>query len=170
MAKTKARPKTRQARGPAQRSRSRATAEAERRAVRALSLMRKGLSRAQAARRAGTTPRTIQKYAKPAIRKRDGVYQALPVDQMRRPMRFLTEQGITVVDVRNSRSATRLSLYWSAVDHYLLTGDRSRLRPYVGKYLRASGHRHPYITDPILLSRLAEAGEVSFEDLYETTA
>jgi len=168
--KPKPRPKTRRTKAPAKRPRSKVNAEAERRAVRALSLMRKGLSRAQAAKRAGTTPKTIQKYAKPAIRKRKGVYQAVPVDRMRRPMRFLTEQGITVVDVRNSQSATRLSLYWSAVDHYLLTGDRSRLRPYVGKYLRASGHRHPYLTDPLLLNRLAEAGEVSFEDLYETTA
>lgn len=144
------------------------SAQAERRALKALSLMRKGLSRAKAAERAGTTPRTIQKYAKPAIRRRAGAYVALPADQMRRPMRFLTDQGVVVVDVRSSRSASSLSLYWAAVDHYLRTGERERLQPYAGKRLRAGGHLFAYITDPTLLIRLAEAGEVRFEDLYET--
>lgn len=149
---------------------SAASARAERRALRAVSLMRKGLSRARAAQRAKTTPRTIQKYAKPAVRRREGTYHALPVDQMRRPMRVLTEQGVTVADVRSSRVASRLSKYWGAVDHYLRTGDRTRLHPYEGKRLRAGGHLFALITDPDLLARLAEAGEVRFEDLYETTA
>jgi hypothetical protein len=146
------------------------SAAAERRALKAVSLMRKGLSREKAARHAMTTPRTIQKYAKKAIRRRAGSYQALPADQMRRPMRVLTDRGVTVADVRGSGTASRLSTYWHAVDHYLRTGDRTRLRPYEGKHLRAGGHLFEYITDPDLLARLAEAGEVRFEDLYETTA
>jgi hypothetical protein len=144
--------------------------QAERRALKALSLMRKGLSRAKAAVRAKTTPQTIQKYARKAIRRREGTYYARPTDQMPRPMRVLTEQGVTVADVRSSRVASRLSKYWGAVDHYLRTGDRTRLRPYEGRRLRAGGHLFKFITDPDLLARLAEAGEVRFEDLYETTA
>lgn len=132
--------------------------------------MRKGLSRAKAATRAKTTPRTIQKYAKQAVRRREGSYHALPADQIRRPMRVLTAQGVTVADVRSSRVASRLAHYWNAVDHYLRTGDRRRLRPFEGKRLRAGGHLFEFITDPDLLARLAEAGEVRFEDLYETTA
>ena len=132
--------------------------------------MRKGLSRAKAAARAKTTPRTIQKYAKPAVRRRAGVYRALPADQMRRPMRVLTDQGVEVVNIRGSRIASRLARYWGGVDHYLRTGDRSRLRPFEGKALVADGRRFPFITDPELLARLGEAGEVRFEDLYETTA
>ncbi len=170
----KRRKPSRKAKRPAERSPTKGltaqSAQAERRALKALSLMRKGLSRAKAATRAGTTPRTIQKYAKPAIRRREGTYEALPADQMRRPMRFLTDRGVVVVDVRSSRSATSLSLYWAAVDHYLRTGERDRLQPYEGKRLRAGGHLFAYITDPDLLIRLAEAGEVLFEDLYEATA
>ena len=149
---------------------SQASKEAERRAVRAVSLMRKGLSRKKAAARAGTTPRTIQKYARAAIRRHEGTYHALPTDQMRRPMRVLTEQGVTVADLRSSRTASRLARYWGAVDHYLRTGDRKRLHFFDGKRLRASGHLFEFITDPVLLARLAEVGEVRFEDLYETTA
>lgn len=150
--------------------RSKASAQAERRVARGVSLMRKGLSRKQAARRAKTTPPTMQKYGKTAIRRREGRYHAAPADQMRRPMRVLTEQGVTVADVRSSRVASRLSKYWGAVDHYLRTGDRTRLRSYQGKRMRAGGHLFEFITDPDLLARLAEAGEVRFEDLYETTA
>jgi CelD/BcsL family acetyltransferase involved in cellulose biosynthesis len=132
--------------------------------------MRQGWSRAKAARRAKTTPRTIQKYARKAVRRRKGTYHALPADQMHRPMRVLTDQGVSVADIRSSRTASRLSKYWHAVDHYLRTGDRRLLRRYEGRRLRASGQLFPFITDPDLLARLAEAGEVRFEDLYETTA
>jgi hypothetical protein len=149
---------------------SKASAQAERRALRAVSLMRQGLSRQKAARRAKTTPRTIQKYATQAIRRREGTYHALPADQIRRPMRVLTEQGVTVAEVRSSTVATRLAKYWGAVDHYLRTGDQSRLRAYAGKRLRAGGHLFAFVTDPDLIARLAEAGEVRFEDLYEATA
>lgn len=148
---------------------SKSSAQAERRALKAVSLMRKGLSRQKAASRAKTTPRTVQKYARKVVRRREGVYHALPADQMRRPMRFLTEQGVTVVDIHSSKVATRLAKYWSAVHHYLITGDQSLLRAYAGKALRASGHRFAFVTDPDILSRLADAGEVRFEDLYETT-
>jgi hypothetical protein len=132
--------------------------------------MRQGVSRRKAAARAKTTPQTIQKYSRPAIRRREGIYKALPADQMPRLMRVLTEEEMKVVEIRGSRAATRLSHYWHAVDHYLRTGDRRLLRQFEGKRFRAGGHLFPFITDPELLVRLGEVGEVRFEDLYETTA
>jgi hypothetical protein len=132
--------------------------------------MRQGLSRQKAAKRARTTPRTIQKYAQPAIRREEGTYRARPTDLLRRSMRVLTDQGVDVAEIPSSGIASRLSKYWHAVDHYLRTGDRRPLRPYEGKVLRAAGRQFPFVTDPDLLARLAEAGEVRFEDLYEATA
>jgi len=132
--------------------------------------MRQGVSRQKAAARAKTTVRTIQKYSRPAIRRREGLYEALPADQMPRLMPVLTGQGVTVVEVRGSRLAARLSQYWHAVDHYLRTGDRRLLRGFEGKHFRASSHLFAFLTDPELLVRLGEVGEVRFEDLYETTA
>jgi len=85
-------------------------------------------------------------------------------------MRVLTERGLVVLDVESSRAATRLATYWHAVDTYLRSGDRRPLSPYVGRSFLAGGHRMPYITDPRLLDRLAHAGQVSFEDLYESSA
>ena len=85
-------------------------------------------------------------------------------------MRVLTERGLVVLDVRSSRTATRLATYWNAVDTYLRTGDRRPLSPYEGRSLLLEGHRMPFITDPALLDRLAHAGQVTFEDLYESSA
>ena len=142
--------------------------EAEQRAVKALRLLRQGKSLTAASRGAHSDPRTVKKYAKAALRRRQGVYSATPVDQMRRPMRTLTPHGLEVVDIRSSRTAGRLARYWAAVDHYLRTGDRRRLQPFVGHGFRAQGRRVAFVTDPFQLEQLANAGEVRFEDLYES--
>ena len=131
-------------------------------------LVRQGKSLTAAAKAAHSDPRTVKKYARVALRRREGRYAAVPVDRMRRPMRVLTPQGLEVVDVRSSRTASRVARYWGAVDHYLRTGDRRRLQPFVGRRFRAEGQLVGYVTDPHLLELLANAGEVRFEDLYET--
>lgn len=139
------------------------------RVARAMTEMRKGRSLTEAATQAGTTVRTVRKYAGHALRRRARIYEALPKDEVRRRMRVPTNQGVAVEDIHSSRTASRLSKYWGAVDHYLRTGDQRRLRPFVGKRIRAGGHLFLFVTDPELLSRLAEVGEVRFEDLYSAT-
>jgi hypothetical protein len=111
----------------------------------------------------------VVKRARLALRKRGGTYVAVPLDDLRRPMRVLTERGLVVLDVRSSRTATKLASYWNAVDAYLRTGDRRVLGPFTGRSFTAEGHRMPFITDPRTLDRLAHAGQVEFEDLYEST-
>lgn len=142
---------------------------AQRRALKALTLMRKGVSRQKAAAKAKTSPRTIQKYAGDVVRVKDGHYKAKPSDTKSRRMKVLTDQGLMVAEVRGSRSAGRLSKYWSAVDHFLRTGDQSRLQPFVGQRLRVKGQYVEFITDPRTLMRQGHVGEVRFEDLYEST-
>jgi hypothetical protein len=85
-------------------------------------------------------------------------------------MRVLTDRGLVVLDVRSSRTASKVATFWNAVDTYLRTGDRRALAPYEGRSFLAEGHRMPFITDPRLLDRLAHAGQVTFEDLYESSA
>lgn len=140
---------------------------ARERALEALSWMRShGLSLAHAAREAHTTPRTVRKYAGHVLLTQHRRFAARPFDRLARRLRFLTPRGITEVTVRNSRTASRIAAYWSAVDHYLKTGDASRLRPFRGKSVRFEKLGHPFVTDPRTLSRLANAGETAFEDLY----
>jgi len=82
-------------------------------------------------------------------------------------MRFLSSEGIVAVDVRGSESASRVAEYWNAVHQYLKAGDGTKLKRFRGKYLQSGGKRHPFITDTHLLERLAHAGEVRFEDIYQ---
>jgi hypothetical protein len=54
----------------------------------------------------------------------------------------------------------------AAVDHYLKTGDTDGLSKFRGRTVRAENHTFAFVTDPRILDRLANAGEVAFEDLY----
>jgi len=145
--------------------------DARLRALHAVAVMRReGRSLRTAAREAKVSPRTVVRKARQALRKRRGSYVAIPLDELRRPMRVLTERGLVVLDVRSSRTASKVATFWNAVDTYLRTGDRRPLAPYKGRSFLAEGHRMPFITDPRLLDRLAHAGQVTFEDLYESSA
>ena len=137
------------------------------RTTQALKRLRRGQSLTSAAKAAGTTRSTVLKYAGRRIeRTAAGKVIARRTDQRVRSMRFLTADGVIAVDVRGSESASRLGTYWNAVDHFGKTGDLSQITPFEGKYLQSHGVRHYYITDPAMLERLATAGEVRFEDIY----
>lgn len=143
----------------------------KRRVLDALAAMRHGKSLARAARLARTTPTTVRRHAGDAIRKaNDGHYVPRDRDSIARPMRFLAPDGVMALDVRSSAVASRIGRYWNAVDRYLRTGKRDALAPFRGKRIRADNHLHEFITDPRTIDRLANAGEVRFEDLYALTA
>jgi hypothetical protein len=146
-----------------------AAQEAYARAVDALALMRReGMSLAQAATRAGTTPNTVRRYAGTAIRKDSrGRYVAKPSDRLFRRMRFLTPRGRITLDVTNSRTASRIARYFAAVDRYLKTGKTDALREFRGKAIRVGKVGYPFLTSPRTLDRLASAGEIAFEELYD---
>jgi hypothetical protein len=85
-------------------------------------------------------------------------------------MRFLTPNGEIVLGVTNSRTASRIAHYSNAVRRYLTTGDTHGLRAFRRTGIRAQKVYHPFVTDPRTLDRLANANEVSFEDLYARAA
>jgi hypothetical protein len=146
--------------------------EASRRALDAVSRMRtEGLSLKQAAAKSGTTVAAVKRYAAPALEKTpSGRYKATAYDRLYRRMEFLTPSGKIALEVRDSRSASRVAGYWNAVDHYLRTGDDRQLRRYRGKGIIVGKRFYPFVTDLPTLDRLAGAGEVRFEDLYAMAA
>ena len=75
--------------------------------------------------------------------------------------------GTQVADLQGNRRATALARYWNAVDSYLKTGDMTALQPFRGKAVRVGRRSYPFVTDRRTLERLARAGEVRFEDIYE---
>ncbi len=147
----------------------RAEREARSRALDALSKMRSdGLSIRAAARAAGTTVNAVKRHVGSALeRTESGRIRAKQSDRLVRSLNFPTETGIIGLDVRDSRSAKRISAYWNAVQRYLETGDDSQLRRFRGKSVRVNKLAHAFITDTATLDRLADAGELSFDDLYE---
>ena len=144
---------------------------AQQRSLEGLQLMRsRKLSLAQAAAHAGTTPRTMQRHVGEALKKKDdGRFAATKWDRIPRTMRFLTENGLIELILRDSRQASEVARYMSAVDRYLRTGDREPLSVFRGKAVRSGKTAHAYLTNGNALQRLAHAGEVSFEDLYALT-
>ncbi len=84
-----------------------------------------------------------------------------------RRIRFLTLRGQITLDVTSSRTATRIARYLAAAKWYLKTGKTEALREFRGKAIRVGKVAYPFITDPRTLDRLASAGEISFEDLFE---
>ena len=141
--------------------------EARRRALHALSLMRtQDYSLTAAAREAHTTLETVKKYAGTALSKEGAQYEASEWDRIVRRMRFYTPRGNIALDVKDSRSASRIAHHVAAVDKYLKTGNEEVLKPFRGKSVVVDGIAHSFEVDPETLEILALAGEVQYEDLY----
>ena len=119
-----------------------------------------------AAREAHTTLETVKKYAGTALSKEGAQYEASEWDRIVRRMRFYTPRGKIALDVKDSRSASRIGRYMHAVDRYLKTGDTELLRPFRGKTVVVNGFANEFVTAPETLEQLANIGEVQFEHLY----
>jgi hypothetical protein len=141
--------------------------ETRRAALDALNRMREeGLSLSKAARRAGTTPGAVVRHAGSALDLTGSRYQARVSDRLLRVMTVLGEDGVEhEVVVRGSRVASLVGAHWSAVGHYLKTGDDSRLRRLKGK--RVAGVELE--TDPTAIDLWERRGELEIEDIYELT-
>lgn len=142
--------------------------EARRRALDALTHMRgDGMSLTRAAERAGTTPAAVLRHADAALERRSGRYVARPGDRLLRPMVVLGERGVEhEVEIRGSRVASLVGEHWSAIGHYLRTGDESRLARLRGRSV--AGIRLE--TDAEAVEAWARRGELEIEDVYELAA
>jgi len=131
-----------------------------------------GVSLKQASKEFGLDPRTVIRWAKPALRKgRNGRYSARPTDTLLRVLAIPSPEGVREIALRDSRQASRLGEYWTAVRKFLATGDASGLENFRGKRITdASGKRIPLLTDLEELNRLGSAGVLSFESLYAAAA
>jgi len=150
--------------------------ERQRRVFDALALKRRAnrqkikLSTTAAARRSGTTLKTMRHYAPSALVERDGRVDVKPTDRIPRRMRLLTDKGEIVVTV-SSRDATRIADHHAAVFRCVATGGRdvSGLQPFAGKTLRSGGKVYTFVTDPKTINRLYRAGAISFLDVYASS-
>ncbi len=126
----------------------------------------------KAAREAGTSPRAVLRYARPAFRKMNGRWEVKSNDRLPRPMRFYDERGEIVITVRTSHDAKRVGEYHNAVRIRAETGDVGALRRFEGKAVRdVAGKLHSFITDSRTLNRFARAGVLGgFEEIYSLSS
>ena len=134
--------------------------------------MRLGATLTQASRKFDIDPRTVQRLAKPALRKlKNGRWAAKKSDRLLRALPLPSREGLIDIGVGDSRQASVIGKYWNAVDLYLRTGDASSLHAFQGKdIIDADGKRVPLMTDIHELDRLGSAGNLSFESLYARVA
>jgi hypothetical protein len=111
--------------------------------------------------------KTVKKYVKPALQREGGRLRPKPYDRLLRVMKLPTRQGMIDIEVRDSRSASRIASYMNAVKTYLHTGDDSQLRRFRGKYIQSNKLQYRFIIDTETLNMLAEFGEFRFESIYE---
>lgn len=130
-------------------------------------MRRDGMSLAQAARKADTTPNTVIRYAGAALDQRDGRYQPKPYDRLVRPMRFATYTGVRWLPIHDSRSARLVGQYWRAVRQYLDTGDTRAVQRFRGRSITVDKLAYPFVTEPEMLDLLRDAGELDFVTIYE---
>jgi hypothetical protein len=134
--------------------------DAYNRSLHVLARMRRtGASLTEAAREEQIDPRTVRKYLKTELRRRG---KPTKVDRRKRDMLIPTTVGNAPITVRGSKQASDLGKYMSAVGKYLRTGDVEALARFEGKFIGG----HPLITDPELLSSLAQAGALTLDEIY----
>jgi len=131
-------------------------------------MRRERLSLAAASRLEHTKPSTVLRYVGSALRqdKPGGRFRVTRSDRLKRELEIPTALGPTKVPVYGSKAARRLSEYANAINHYLRTGDASRLEAFKGKTIRVRGRKIELTTDPSTLSALAEADALRLDQLY----
>jgi hypothetical protein len=143
------------------------------RALHALSLMRQGhLSLAEACHLEHIKPATVLRYVGSAVRQErpGGRYRATKSDRFRRDLQIPTASGQITITVSGSKAATEIAEYQNAVARYLRKGDASKLKRFQRKMVGIRGQRVELVTDPTILSSLAQAGALQFDQLYASIA
>jgi hypothetical protein len=132
----------------------------------------KGMSVYKASSEVGIDPRIVLRHARSAFRKsRNGRYVAKGYDRLLRVIRVVSTNGLQEVATRDSRQATKAGKHSAWVDHYLRTGDASRVPEFDGQEIvDLNGNRFTLLTDLDEIDRLGSAGEFSFETLYARSA
>ena len=117
----------------------------------------------RAARLTGTTRRTVLRHVGAGFRHEGRRWVPRSFDRMPREMTVLTAAGPTLLEIRDSRTASLVAEHANAVRHYLHTGDERRLVDLPRLTLRHHGETVRLVTDADLIDRLAAGSELHYE-------
>jgi hypothetical protein len=129
-------------------------------ALRVIAQMRReGHSLTRASREGGISPQTVRRYTR-AVKNIDGRYKPTRYDRIGRKMVINEDGKERWITINDSRHASMIGRYHSAVRQFLETGDESVLKPFRGKRFKdANGNWHTLETDPEKLYEIAEQRE-----------
>jgi hypothetical protein len=137
---------------------------------RALKLMRKGSSQAEAARATGVSVEQLRRYRlqHTTSELRHGRWAIF--DSRPQQFRILSDGAIRVVILDNDEGS-QVGHYWNAVNAFLASNDADHLAPYIGEGVYdQSGRLWILETRPNVLRRLDSVGELDFLEIYADVA
>jgi hypothetical protein len=114
------------------------------------------------AEREGITVDAVRWWTVGAVRKGNGGFSVTGGDRLFRPMFVYSAGKAEPVDVRGDKVASEIGRYHSAIQHYLRTGDSSRLAKFRGKSVGGLELE----TDLDFIDELARRGSFTFESIY----
>jgi hypothetical protein len=130
-------------------------------------MRRLGLSLPQASRKFRVSTKTVLRLAAAAFTKKRGKYQVTRMDRLLRVLPIPGKKALREVAFRDSREASVVGQYWSALDKVLATGDATAFRKLPRKtVIDENGKRVRLLTNLEELKRQASAGLLHFESLY----
>lgn len=130
-----------------------------------------GLSLSQAARQFGLSAKTVLRLAPSAFRKSGNQYKVKSSDRLLRVMQIPSKRGLRELVLKDSREASFVGEYWSAIEKFLVHGDSSAL----GKLRRravkdATGKRVRLLFNLDEIKRQGSMGVLRFEAIYGRSA
>lgn len=128
--------------------------------------LHRGSSARVAAKRAGTTQRTMKRYLGADMQRAPNGRYKLRRDRAYRRMEVLTNTGPIAIEV-SRRDASIVGRHWNAVRLYLETGDSSALSEFRGVVV-AGGYELE--ADPDVIDEFASLDVLSIEEIYQLAA
>jgi hypothetical protein len=129
--------------------------------------VRRGQAVTKAARARGIDLETVFRFAGSEFwRTSSGRYAVTPFDRTARIVSVQTPQGPEWVAVRDSRTRLRISEHGNAVNTWRDTRNADVLKPFERLSFRSGGKTYRFVTDPVTLNRLDDAGLLALERMY----
>jgi len=129
--------------------------------------VRDGQSLSKASRELHIEPKTVIKYTN-AFKKVKGKWIAKSQDRISRIMSIYENGKEEWIEIKDSRTASRIGKYNSAVKEFLRTGNKYVLEPYKKPFKDVEGKIHYFETDADRLYEIAESQEEpEFYEIYK---
>ena len=132
-----------------------------------LTKVKRGQSLTRASRESHTSARTVLKNTN-ALKKLNGKWIPKEYDRISRTMSIYENGKQEWIDVRDSRTSSKIGKYNNAVKQFLTTGNADILEEFKKPIRDAQGKLHNFETNQSRLTEIAEAQEEpEFFDIYK---